>query len=214
VILGRPAGWFLFFSLQVPAAFCVKGKTFSRHEAAHYFLSTSFFDLNSLHPGDWTPLHLATFLGLVDFVEMLLFFKAKVDVPDRLGVTPIHLAIQAGDIEIVQCLLRAGSNVKSSPIALNLAVGYGNIEIVTLLLKYGANPELKNRAGKTSFDLLQRPEQKDIEEIMRTIKEVERPRVKAPAQIAPGVKTFGDLFDRMPRPPPERVGPTYTVTRI
>jgi ankyrin repeat protein len=182
-------------------------------EVAHYFLSSTF-DPNALLPDDWTPLHLATFLGLLDFVELLIFFKAKIDLPDKLGVTPIHIAISADDIDIVHCLLRSGSNVKTSPIALNLAVGRGNLEIVTALLKYGANPEMKNRAGKTSFDLLQKPEQKEIEDAMHSVKELERPRVKTLIHLTPGAGTLGEMIGRMSPPPPERIEPTYTVTRI
>jgi hypothetical protein len=75
----------------------VKGKTFSRlrllhyailatkAEIAHYFLSIGF-DPNATIDGDWTPLHLAAFLGLADYAEMLLFFRAKLDPPDKFGV--------------------------------------------------------------------------------------------------------------------------------
>jgi ankyrin repeat protein len=58
----------------------------TKPEIAHYFLSIGF-DPNAVIVGDWTPLHLAAFLGLTDYVEMLLFFRAKVDLPDKFGVS-------------------------------------------------------------------------------------------------------------------------------
>jgi ankyrin repeat protein len=56
-----------------------------KYEIAHYFLSNGF-EVNAQMSNDWTSLHLAIFLNLTDFVEMLSFFKAKVDIPDRYGV--------------------------------------------------------------------------------------------------------------------------------
>jgi hypothetical protein len=54
-------------------------------EIAHYFLVAGF-DPNVLIGGDWTALHLAAFLGVTDHVEILIFFKAKVDATDKYGV--------------------------------------------------------------------------------------------------------------------------------
>jgi hypothetical protein len=65
-------------------------------------------------------------------------------------------------------------------------------------MQYGANPDLKNRAGKTSFDLLQRPEQNDIEQIMRTAKEIDRSAPKvAVASEQSVIMTLADLLERM-----------------
>jgi ankyrin repeat protein len=186
----------------------------SKTEIAHYFLSSGF-DPNVVLSGDWTPLHLATFLGSAAFVEMLIFFRAKVDAADKFGVTPIHLAIQDGDVEIAKCLLRGGANIKDSPTVLNLAVCHGRADIVTLLMEHGADPELRDRTGKNSFELLQRPEQKEIEEILRTVKEVKRPSSQIPLQgLPPGVLTLGDLLETMQPPPPPRVVRSYPVTRL
>jgi ankyrin repeat protein len=215
-----------FFSSQVPGPFSIKGKTVSRMHLLHYAMIMAkpeiahFFLLHGADPnqtmaGDWTGLHLAAFLGHVDYVEPLLFFRAKVDLPDKFGLTPLHIAIQGGEIEVVQCLLRSRANVKDSPVALNLAVCHGHGEIVRLLMTYGANPEMRNRLGKTSFDLLQRPEQNDIEEIMRTVKEVERSRDRISLILeGPPVTTLSDLLDRLPPAPQRRPTPEFKVTRL
>jgi ankyrin repeat protein len=130
-------------------------------------------------------------------------------------LAPIHVAIQAKEAEVVQCLLRRGVDVKKSPLALNLAVFHGEIEIVSLLMKYGANPGLKNETGKTSFELLQLPEQREIEEVMRNTKERENVKGRLSIQTAsPPVMTLSDLLDRLPPPPQRKVRQPHKVTKM
>jgi ankyrin repeat protein len=54
-------------------------------EVLHHFLTLGA-NVNLTCDSDWTPLHLAAHLGLADYVEMLLFFRAKVDIADNFGV--------------------------------------------------------------------------------------------------------------------------------
>jgi hypothetical protein len=131
-------------------------------------------------------------------------------------MTPLLIAIQNTDTEIVHCLLRAGASVRDSPVALNAAIAVGQIDIVVLLMKYGANPALKNGAGRTSFELLQRPEQNDIEEVMRNTKEIEIPTFQKArlAFLGQPAATLGDLLDRLPPGPPRRTVAPYSVTRL
>jgi hypothetical protein len=131
-------------------------------------------------------------------------------------MTPLLIAIQNTDTEIVHCLLRAGVSVRDSPVALNAAIAVGHIDIVALLMRYGANPALKNRGGRTSFDLLQRPEQNDIEEVMRNTREIEAPTFKKGrlAFLSQPAATLGDLLDRLPPAPPKRTIAPYTVAKL
>jgi hypothetical protein len=50
----------------------------------HYFLAIGI-DPNAVCE-DWSCLHLAAFLGMKDYVEILLFFKADAAKQDRFGV--------------------------------------------------------------------------------------------------------------------------------
>jgi ankyrin repeat protein len=81
----------------IPGTYMVNGRRFSQVPAIHYsilvtkieilhlFISRST-SVNVLLAGHWTPLHLAAFLGLTDFVEMILMSKPIIDSPDKWGV--------------------------------------------------------------------------------------------------------------------------------
>lgn len=204
----------------------MKGKTFARvsllHysimvmkiEVMHYFLMAGA-DPNVLLSNEWTSLHLAAFLGLTDFIELLIFFSAKIDLSDRYGMSPIHVAIQAGEVAAVQSLLRGGANITNSPVALNLAVACGDYAIVKLLMQFGADPEKKNRAGKTTFELLEKPEQNEIEEVLRTVRPFDRSKGAVIPQITnPPVTTFSDMIDRLPPPRSPQIVQKWKVIKV
>ena len=54
-----------------------------------------------------SPLHLASSIGALDNVKLLLLHGAKVDAMDRLGSTPLH---HAHDMATVNALLQSGAN--------------------------------------------------------------------------------------------------------
>ncbi len=51
----------------------------------HFFLESGF-DIEAKCTYSWTPLHLASFLGLKDFIDILLFYGADPNVVDDFGV--------------------------------------------------------------------------------------------------------------------------------
>eukprot|EP00438_Fugacium_kawagutii_P034247 Skav225940 [mRNA] locus=scaffold1500:454301:456821:- [translate_table: standard] len=60
----------------------------------------------------WTPLHEAALYGHAEVVRCLLAAKAKVDVKDWRGDTPLHLAaVKCGSLEVAQLLLAAKAAV-------------------------------------------------------------------------------------------------------
>jgi hypothetical protein len=216
-----------FCRREVPGAHCVKGKTLSCMPIIHYsiviqrlevlhLLLSSGFDPNTRCQGDWTPLHLAAHLGLFDCVEMLLFFRATVDVPDRFGATALHVAIRGGETDIVRSLLRAGASVRESPAALAAAVAARNADVVSLLVRYGADPQMPNRAGQTAFDLLRGADLPDIERALRTPREPDQPPFRGGrmALLNPPPTTLSDLLDRLPPGPPRRPPAPFTVTKL
>lgn len=64
-------------------------------------------DLNAINNMMQTPLHVATLAERPEMVRLLLSSGAKLDVHDRRGNTPLHLACQKGLIEIVEIILDA-----------------------------------------------------------------------------------------------------------
>ena len=58
---------------------------FQRKVDMFHYLLVSNFDKN-VRCSDWTPLHLATYLGLKEFVDMLIFFGASLNEEDNYGI--------------------------------------------------------------------------------------------------------------------------------
>lgn len=82
--------WVFYFNFQLKGCLTISGKTFSSIPLIHYaiiikklnllqFFLQSGFDVN-VTCSNWVPLHTAVFIGAPEFVDILLFYKAKVDV--------------------------------------------------------------------------------------------------------------------------------------
>ena len=73
------------------------------------------------------------------------------------GFVALHAACNFGRLECAKALLGAGADINkltnngSTP--LMKAAYYGKIEVVRELLKRGAKKELKNKDGKTAYDM-------------------------------------------------------------
>lgn len=104
-------------------------------------------DINSgCHPESWwvsltskSPLYFASKFGShMDIVELLINSKASVDATDESLKTPLHVATQAGHIEIVKRLLDAKSDFNATAMGsspntpLQIARVNGHDEILTL----------------------------------------------------------------------------------
>jgi len=96
------------------------------------------------------------------FFEQLLDRGADVNVPDKLGLTPLHIAASRQDKEIIALLLAHNAKVnthdKAGRLPLHYAVGArqlwgipkdGDIEAARLLLDHGADINIADKEGKT-----------------------------------------------------------------
>lgn len=103
----------------------------------------------------FTPLHLAAAFGQRGAAELLIENGAPVDVGTGDGVvtgedlrtTPLNLAAEAGQTEMVRMLLKLGADPNSDTHAssLRLAAGSGYKDVVELLLDFGADPDHQHR---------------------------------------------------------------------
>lgn len=57
-----------------------------------------------------TPLALACQMGLVDAAEKLISYKAKVDIPNATGETPLIAAVHRRDVPMMRVLLKGGAD--------------------------------------------------------------------------------------------------------
>lgn len=114
-----------------------------------------------------TPLHVATMANRPEMVQLLLASGAKLDIHDRRGNAPIHLACQKGFIEIAKIILDYvldntsddGLTLKNflqqtnfeGRACLHLAADNNNLDIVELLVnRYNADINCQDsRSGET-----------------------------------------------------------------
>lgn len=99
--------------------------------------------MNNLY--GYTPLHLASTMGKVGTVKLLLESGAKVDQKNIFGATPLHLGVSTGDVNIVKLLLEFGADVDQKNIfgatPLELASKGGMYNTVKLLQDHNSAME-------------------------------------------------------------------------
>lgn len=124
------------------------------HGASRDATVTNEPDTNLQPRDDWTELHLASNLGRLEAVEVLLVNGYEASRPDGDGRTPLHLASCNGHVEVVQELLRHRAYVngtdKHDCTALHLASEAGYTAVARVLLEHGADPTLVNKKGQSA----------------------------------------------------------------
>jgi len=113
-----------------------------------------------MHSSDgWTALHLASFFGQFDCVEVMLGLGAGVKMrsANTMGNTPLHAAAAGGHREVCALLLSHNSDVNAEQAGLytplHSAAANGSEELVRLLLAHEANPKAKSEKGETPLDM-------------------------------------------------------------
>jgi ankyrin repeat protein len=118
----------------------------------------------------FTPLLIATQLGNVELVKLLLEKGAKPDVYNRDIGTPCKLAVENNDLEILRILLEKGANPnymgRRSFSPLMLAIVDENQKAVQLLLKFKADKNLKGHMDDTPVSLAKRLKRRKIEALL------------------------------------------------
>src|SRR5207244_5471021 len=89
------------------------------------------------------PIHWAVYRVDYELMEALIAKKAKADVRNELGSTPLAEAVKLQDSRMVKMLLDAGSGTEGAnedgQTALMLAIKNGDLPIVQVLVSAGAN---------------------------------------------------------------------------
>ncbi|XP_066908001.1 serine/threonine-protein phosphatase 6 regulatory ankyrin repeat subunit B-like [Halyomorpha halys] len=87
-----------------------------------------------------TALHIASYHGLTEIVQLLITNKASLEVRDERGYTPLHYACEEGHVEVVELLSHSGANKDSADIngttPLHIACRLGSLPIARLLLSH------------------------------------------------------------------------------
>lgn len=101
----------------------------------------------------------ATIYGELELVKWAVSHDAHLDHQDEQGFGALHFAVQKGEIEIVELMLRSGISVDLQDEFGNTALWRGMMDnvsasIIELLLRYGADPDRANHYGVSPRQLL------------------------------------------------------------
>lgn len=86
-----------------------------------------------------TPLSIAAWFGHTEVADALIAHNANVNIPDARGLTPLHMAIRSGDLELSKSLLVAGADPRakaSGQDSATMAKAVKDREAETLLRKW------------------------------------------------------------------------------
>lgn len=103
--------------------------------------------VNAQDNNNLTPLCMAA-RGYIDMVKLLLTYGARVNLPSRDGISPLHVAVTKKNVDIAKLLLGHGAlvdtqdNYGNTP--LHKAVALGLLPIAELLLTHGAQVNVPN----------------------------------------------------------------------
>ncbi len=120
-------------------------------------------DINAKDSEGWTALHLAAVKGDRDGVKKLIKMKSDVNTRASHGNTPLY---DAADAKVVEILLGAGAKIDAlddyGETALMAAAQFSDPEKAKVLISHGANKTLKNKKGKSAYDLAEDDEMRKI----------------------------------------------------
>lgn len=104
-----------------------------------------------------TPLHLASRVGLVAAVEVLLKHGGLITATNKFGSTPLHSAAHSDSSETIELLLANKAELEAknhdgmTPLA--YAARWGRADAVKTLLRHGASAASHSASGDTAVEL-------------------------------------------------------------
>lgn len=91
----------------------------------------------------------------IDGVRRLIKKGIDLNKIDDFEFTPLHMAVNCGNLGIIELLIIEGADVNKidkDGIPPLLCIGGGDEQILKMLLEYGANPNIKDKNGRTALD--------------------------------------------------------------
>ena len=123
------------------------------------------------------PVHLASEMGAIDSLEILLSAGFHWLSLDKQGRSPLHACTKLDTMNSSLCVtllcLQGGKQIlgikdKNGNEAIHLSVLYNNFNVTKTLLEYGANINSPNKEGKTAKDIAYNLKLNDIISLFKT----------------------------------------------
>lgn len=123
----------------------------SQHAILEHLLQNNIIAIDTLnHAGD-TPLRTAVFGGNDDAVDLLIKYKAEVDLADQLERTALSIAHQRDNKRVAFALMEAGARLIASGVNLRplllLAISQDKLGVAQILINAGVDPWERDEKG-------------------------------------------------------------------
>ncbi|KAG9229224.1 NACHT and ankyrin domain-containing protein [Amylocarpus encephaloides] len=145
--------------INLNSSFFIKTSKFRKHWWLTYWPATTG-KWSLLAPGDFTLLHIASYLDLPFLAQQLMLrgeLPQYLDVHDNHGYTPIYYAAERGHLDIFVLLLQQGAKVDDIyGTAFEIAARKGQAQIVEHLIKQGQPVDTRAQDVSTMKALKQR----------------------------------------------------------
>jgi ankyrin repeat protein len=124
-----------------------------------------------------SPFYVSCRNGHLKIAEYLLTRKADINIHAHIhGYTPICVAAEREQLDIVQFLVQAGADTnianKKGETALTFAAQQGNLGMVTVLINGGANPNLTDNKSWTPLQLAESAGRVEVATFLRPLTKV------------------------------------------
>ena len=142
-------------------------------EAVKLFLSAGYSPNQLESGGGMTAVLAAVDAGHYPMVKYLLDKGGRIDVKDRQGRSPLDIAIEQGNTNILKLLmehnqLSPDSKDGTGKSLFEKAIALGSVSSVQYLINQGANLQAQDSAGKTLLDLAVAAGNQQIVQLLRT----------------------------------------------
>ena len=119
---------------------------------------------------EFSILHGAVMSESEELIKFLIKNGADVNAKNDEGITPLHIVLYP---EIAQILIAHGAVINAvskngdTPLHVMAAEGDQTLDVVELLLENGADKSIKDKQGKTAFDIAKSRDEEGLMEILK-----------------------------------------------
>lgn len=135
-----------------------KACSLGRENMVSLFLESMKFDLFETDSKDETVFMALIRSRNIDLLNRIEINEEIVNTPNYIGETPLHIASKAGDLTVINYLIKHRAFVnaknKTGETPLFYAVQVQNKDVISLLLKAGAVLDCKSTFGDTIYNLI------------------------------------------------------------
>ncbi|KAF0709095.1 hypothetical protein As57867_006081, partial [Aphanomyces stellatus] len=115
-------------------------------------------DVNYQTENRQSALWIAAWFGRTEIISILLDHGATIDLPNRIGATPLMIASELGHREAVKVLLQRKAKIEctmqTGETALYMATWNGKVDVAELLIRHGANVDAVKDGGWTILNAI------------------------------------------------------------